>query len=115
MGFWLVTLTSFWPIAPPIFNMAPYLRRKLDKWVIEEKVEGKTVYIMTLPPLEDIIKWRRPVQTDIKASKNTLDPTPEDVHKFVYELLNEYDKTDAKPKEKKISEEDKKKLWELTK
>ena len=95
--------------------MTPYLRRKIDKWIIEEKVNGKTHYIMTLPPLEDIIKWRRPVETSIKASKNTLDPTPEDVGRFVYELLNEPNKKDANEKKKELSEEDKKKLWEMTK
>ncbi len=33
----------------------PYLRKKGKKWIIEKIVEGKTKYIMTLPPLQEII------------------------------------------------------------
>lgn len=34
----------------------PYLRKKGKKWIIENKVDGKTKYIMTLPPLAEIIR-----------------------------------------------------------
>lgn len=34
----------------------PYLRKKGKKWIIEKKVDGKTKYIMTLPPLQEIIR-----------------------------------------------------------
>lgn len=37
----------------------PYLRKKETKkgkkWIIEKIVDGKTKYIMTLPPLQEII------------------------------------------------------------
>lgn len=34
----------------------PRLRKKKDRWVIEQWVKGKTRYIMQLPPIPDLIK-----------------------------------------------------------
>jgi len=48
----------------------PYLRKKGKKWIIEQKVEGKTKYIMTLPSLEEIIK-RHAEKKEIASNINT--------------------------------------------
>lgn len=43
-------------------NGKPYLRKKINKWIIEKKVrvgpgQLNTVYLGTLPPLEDVLEW----------------------------------------------------------
>jgi len=67
----------------------PYLRRKGKKWIIEKIEEGKTKYIMTLPPLQEIINrhgnlGQKPsrVDTQTKSKSSLKDNYP----KFVKEI-----------------------------
>lgn len=73
----------------------PYLRRKENKWIIEQKIEGKTKYIMTLPPLKEIIEWKRLPISAAKASKATQETKGLDGERFVQSPLTEQSKIDA--------------------
>lgn len=86
----------------------PYLRKKGNKFIIEQKVDGKTKYIMTLPHLQTIIQtfygeassFYEGIESkkDSKASQKTKRPAIQEEkeknvsEKFVEEELGELSK-----------------------
>ena len=100
----------------------PYIRKKNDKWIIEKKVQGKTVYLMTLPPVEVLLQILASEKASFSLRKNRkkeIKKAPESSQRCAQSSLNESQKQDAK-KEKKdvlqdlmISDEQAKMLLEL--
>jgi len=66
----------------------PYLRKKGKKWIIEKIVEGKTKYIMTLPPLEEIIIRHRESKQN-PSSINTQTKMKDSVNNHYANIKNE--------------------------
>lgn len=69
----------------------PYLRRKGKKWIIEKIVEGKTKYIMTLPPLEEIINRHKESKQN-PSSIDTQTKSKDSVNNNYPNLSNEGEK-----------------------
>ena len=102
-----------------------YYRNKEHKTIIEGKLNGKTYYIWTLPSPEKLI-----FQILAKSSYLTKEKLAEIIKKFecldikedkpkkeqskvpILQIMRSSDKDDNQTI---ISEEDKKKLWEMTK
>lgn len=63
----------------------PYLRKKNDKWIIEQKIDGKTKYLVTLPPIEEVLEL---VRLD-KASKDYVQDNIKEAETFALSSLNE--------------------------
>lgn len=93
-----------------LVNTEPYLRKKGNKWIIEKKTDGKTIYIKTL----DINLYLELTKRHDEASQKEAKNDEKTADKFAYSLLTEQQEEDAL---KRItpSEEDIKRLWELTK
>jgi len=67
-----------------------YLRKKVNAWIIERKDnKNKTEYLMKLPKLMDIIKWKRPDLYYKIASQSTKKKPKKIKQKFPQELLSE--------------------------
>lgn len=94
-----------------------YLRRKgrwkngESKYVIEEN--GK--YLKTVPMVEELFELLSPDTLVAKQSQNMPEMATKADEKFGYELLSEHPKQDEIETLKKITEEQMKSLWELTK
>lgn len=73
----------------------PYLRKKENKWIIEQKIGGKTHYIMTLPPLLLLINLKRQGIFDNKASQINAEKGKNKGKEFAQELLGEPQNKDA--------------------
>ena len=77
----------------------PYIRRKGKQFVIEQKIEGKTKYLISLPDastLLELLKAERLDKNEAKASKPTQQLIQKVPQKFVESTLSEPIKKDAK-------------------
>lgn len=73
-------------------NTEPYYRRKGEKFIIEQKLDGKTKYLKTLPDaktLLELLESGRPTVKDVKASSNRPIKGEKEPQTFVHELLTE--------------------------
>lgn len=104
------------------------MRRKGKKFILEKKINGKVKYLLTLPPPDKLYELLKSLyeQTtgksldffEQKKSQNTPINEEKQQQTFGYYLLNETLGTEKKPNEqekRKLTEEEKKTLWELTK
>ena len=80
-------------------NTEPYYRRKGEKFIIEQKLDGKTKYLKTLPDaktLLDLLESWRPTVKDVKASQNNPIKEEKYPEKFAQRILSEPLDKDAK-------------------
>lgn len=90
----------------------PYIRKKGNKWIIERKEDGKTIYLMTLPPIPELLKLKRPIKRHGKASDSIRKDIEKNHQKFAQRILTErLDET----KSLTPTEEQRKLLWEMSK
>lgn len=100
-------------------NTEPYIRRKGDKFVIEQKLDGKTKYLRTLPDAQtllDLLNSLRPDGKGIQASRKEAVSTEKAPEEFAQEKLPELQQKDATEKKKHIpTQEELELLWKITK
>lgn len=101
-----------------------YLRKKgywksgEARYIIEEKIGGRSVYIETLPPIDLLLEAIRQDASRPKASQEQPKASKDESTKGAQSPLTEPAKQDAKTKEAPLfmpDEEQLRKLWELTK
>lgn len=73
----------------------PYIRRKEKGFCIEERVNGKTKFIMTVPPADELITILRQYKDNKKPSKSPVGLGAETSQRFAQDLLNEEQKPDG--------------------
>lgn len=73
----------------------PYIRKKGNKFIIEQKIDGKTKYIMTLPSVHILINTFRSHKEDAKASSDKAQETINSNQMFAQPTLNAKSAQDA--------------------
>ncbi len=93
-------------------NTEPYYRKKGNKIIIEQKVDGKTKYLKTLPDAKTLINSGRLNNLKGKASFLSREVKEKEVEKFGQGLLPEALKNSKvrRPTQKEINS-----LYDLTK
>ena len=76
----------------------PYIRKKGEKFIIEQKIDGKTKYLKTLPDAQsllELLNGSASKQKETKASQIDTEIGEKEIQKFGQSILTEPIEKDA--------------------